>query len=123
MPMEEARCPQCEEPIGGHNHTPVPGVHRAEEFDAEFGGTQLFQIQKERPLGDRDPKHSPEEPGIVIYRNIAFPVISQACAPSSLPNRQVPNQLCHYMSRNLALCLLDMFKTNDNENITYMFHS
>ncbi|KAJ5052617.1 hypothetical protein J3E74DRAFT_443226, partial [Bipolaris maydis] len=36
MPMEEARCPQCEEPIGGHDHTPVQGVQRAEDIEIEF---------------------------------------------------------------------------------------
>ena len=39
MPMEEARCPQCEEPIGGHDHTPVQGVRRAEDLEVEFDGT------------------------------------------------------------------------------------
>jgi hypothetical protein len=38
MPMEEARCPQCEEPIGGHDHTPAQGVLRAEDLEVEFGG-------------------------------------------------------------------------------------
>ncbi|PVH90683.1 hypothetical protein DM02DRAFT_710328, partial [Periconia macrospinosa] len=36
MPVAEARCPQCEEPIGGHNHTPAQGVHGAEELVIEF---------------------------------------------------------------------------------------
>ena len=29
MPMEEARCPECGAPIGGHDHRPVAGVSRA----------------------------------------------------------------------------------------------
>ncbi|KAH8594174.1 hypothetical protein B0O99DRAFT_652786 [Bisporella sp. PMI_857] len=39
MPMEEARCPQCEELIGGLDHTPSQGVRRAEDLEAEFGST------------------------------------------------------------------------------------
>ncbi|KAH0565115.1 hypothetical protein GP486_001499, partial [Trichoglossum hirsutum] len=37
MPMQEARCPQCEAPVGGLDHDPAPGVHRAEGWDAQFG--------------------------------------------------------------------------------------
>ncbi|RDW81247.1 uncharacterized protein DSM5745_04804 [Aspergillus mulundensis] len=36
MPMEEARCPQCGERVGGHDHTPVAGVQRADDLDAAF---------------------------------------------------------------------------------------
>ncbi|KAH8430069.1 uncharacterized protein LDX57_007740 [Aspergillus melleus] len=37
MPMEQARCPQCGEPVGGQDHIPVPGVQRAEDIEAQFG--------------------------------------------------------------------------------------
>ncbi|BCS21108.1 uncharacterized protein APUU_21540A [Aspergillus puulaauensis] len=37
MPMEEARCPQCGERVGGHDHEPVAGVQRAQDMEAEFG--------------------------------------------------------------------------------------
>ncbi|KAI9768060.1 MAG: hypothetical protein M1840_005094 [Geoglossum simile] len=39
MPMEEARCPQCGEPVGGRDHNPVEGVRRAEDWEAELGGS------------------------------------------------------------------------------------
>lgn len=39
MPMEEARCPQCDAPIGGHNHTSVDGVRSAADLEAEFGNS------------------------------------------------------------------------------------
>ncbi len=29
MPMEEARCPECGEPVGGRSHQSVEGVTRA----------------------------------------------------------------------------------------------
>lgn len=38
MPMEEARCPQCDAPIGGRNHTAVAGVERANDLDTRFAG-------------------------------------------------------------------------------------
>ncbi|KAH8805391.1 hypothetical protein F5884DRAFT_799194 [Xylogone sp. PMI_703] len=38
MPMEQARCPECGEPVGGHDHVSVEGVRRAEEFDSNFYG-------------------------------------------------------------------------------------
>lgn len=38
MPMEEARCPQCGEPVGGLNHTPSTGVTHAIDFEAQFTG-------------------------------------------------------------------------------------
>lgn len=37
MPMEEARCPQCGEPVGGNNHTPSAGVTSAVDIENEFG--------------------------------------------------------------------------------------
>ncbi|PWY93890.1 hypothetical protein BO94DRAFT_563445 [Aspergillus sclerotioniger CBS 115572] len=37
MPMEEARCPQCDAPVGGINHQPAPGTRRADDMDVEFG--------------------------------------------------------------------------------------
>ncbi|CAG9977265.1 unnamed protein product [Clonostachys byssicola] len=33
MPMEQARCPECNAPIGGQNHQAVDGVRRAEEIE------------------------------------------------------------------------------------------
>ncbi|PWY75451.1 P-loop containing nucleoside triphosphate hydrolase protein [Aspergillus heteromorphus CBS 117.55] len=39
MPMEQARCPQCEAPVGGLNHELAPGMRRADDIDVEFGGT------------------------------------------------------------------------------------
>ncbi|PYI11934.1 P-loop containing nucleoside triphosphate hydrolase protein [Aspergillus sclerotiicarbonarius CBS 121057] len=37
MPMEEARCPQCDAPVGGINHQLAPGIRRADDMDVEFG--------------------------------------------------------------------------------------
>lgn len=37
MPMETARCPQCDSPIGGQNHQPVQGVTAATDLETEFG--------------------------------------------------------------------------------------
>lgn len=40
MPMEEARCPECEAPVGGMSHVPAQGVQRAdniEDIAHEFG--------------------------------------------------------------------------------------
>lgn len=34
MPMEEARCPECGSPVGGHEHRPVAGVRSTNEFDS-----------------------------------------------------------------------------------------
>ncbi|CAI6083594.1 unnamed protein product [Clonostachys chloroleuca] len=34
MPMEQARCPECNAPIGGQNHQAVDGVRRAEEIES-----------------------------------------------------------------------------------------
>jgi hypothetical protein len=36
MPMEEARCPECGARIGGHNHTLVEGVVRANDLEGEI---------------------------------------------------------------------------------------
>ena len=36
MPMEEARCPQCGEPVGGNHHVPVDGVRRADDIEREL---------------------------------------------------------------------------------------
>ncbi len=36
MPMQQARCPQCEASIGGQDHEAVQGVTRAEDLDAEL---------------------------------------------------------------------------------------
>ena len=33
MPMELARCPECNAPIGGQNHAAVDGVTRAEDIE------------------------------------------------------------------------------------------
>jgi len=33
MPMQRARCPECNAPIGGQNHTPVAGVTRARNME------------------------------------------------------------------------------------------
>jgi hypothetical protein len=35
MPMEEARCPECGARIGGHDHTLVEGVVRADDLERE----------------------------------------------------------------------------------------
>lgn len=37
MPMETARCPQCDSPIGGQDHRPVQGVTAATDLEREFG--------------------------------------------------------------------------------------
>ncbi|KAL1586429.1 hypothetical protein WHR41_05215 [Cladosporium halotolerans] len=41
MPMEEARCPACNAPIGGRSHEPAAGVQRAEEIEREFGNLMV----------------------------------------------------------------------------------
>ncbi|RAL12889.1 uncharacterized protein BO97DRAFT_389313 [Aspergillus homomorphus CBS 101889] len=43
MPMEEARCPQCEAPVGGMNHQLAQGARAAEDMDREFGETELTE--------------------------------------------------------------------------------
>lgn len=40
-PMVESVCPQCGEPIGGHNHNAAEGVTRAADLEAEFGNMRL----------------------------------------------------------------------------------
>lgn len=37
MPMETARCPQCDSPIGGQDHRPVQGVTAAADLEMQFG--------------------------------------------------------------------------------------
>ncbi|PYH99758.1 P-loop containing nucleoside triphosphate hydrolase protein [Aspergillus ellipticus CBS 707.79] len=41
LPMEEARCPQCDAPVGGLNHVLAPGMRRADDMDVEFGSAGL----------------------------------------------------------------------------------
>jgi len=41
MPMELARCPQCDAPIGGNNHVAVAGVVRADDLEARFAGMHV----------------------------------------------------------------------------------
>ncbi|KAF3908937.1 hypothetical protein ABW21_db0204613 [Orbilia brochopaga] len=36
LPMEEARCPECNQPVGGRNHELTPGVHYATELEERF---------------------------------------------------------------------------------------
>ncbi|KAI9037333.1 uncharacterized protein KD926_000620 [Aspergillus affinis] len=38
LPMEQARCPQCGEPVEGLEHAPSVGVTRAQDFEKQFGG-------------------------------------------------------------------------------------
>jgi hypothetical protein len=35
--MEQAQCPQCGESVGGQSHEAAAGVHRAQDFEAQFG--------------------------------------------------------------------------------------
>ena len=46
MPMQQARCPQCEAPIGGQSHNLAEGVRRTDEWDtaANDVGTQLGRM-------------------------------------------------------------------------------
>lgn len=37
MPMELAKCPECDSPVGGQHHNPTAGVRRADDFEAQFG--------------------------------------------------------------------------------------
>jgi hypothetical protein len=37
MPMEAARCPQCNAPIGGRNHEYVQGVTHADDLEQRYG--------------------------------------------------------------------------------------
>lgn len=37
MPMEEARCLQCGETVGGLSHNPAAGVTSAGDFERQYG--------------------------------------------------------------------------------------
>ena len=41
MPMQAARCPQCDAPIGGQNHVPAAGVENAGDIEREFGNLRV----------------------------------------------------------------------------------
>jgi hypothetical protein len=41
MPMQTARCPQCNAPIGGSNHQAAGGVQHADDIEREFGNMRL----------------------------------------------------------------------------------
>ena len=41
MPMQTARCPQCNAPIGGQNHQAAAGVQHAEDIEEEFGNMRI----------------------------------------------------------------------------------
>lgn len=41
MPMEEARCPQCNALIGGTEHQAVEGVRHAADLENELAGLTL----------------------------------------------------------------------------------
>lgn len=41
MPMEMARCPQCNAQVGGRDHEAVEGVRRADELEAELAAMRL----------------------------------------------------------------------------------
>ncbi|RPB18740.1 P-loop containing nucleoside triphosphate hydrolase protein [Terfezia boudieri ATCC MYA-4762] len=41
MPMELARCPQCDAPIGGNDHVTVTGITRVEDLEARFLGMHV----------------------------------------------------------------------------------
>ncbi|KAH8811111.1 hypothetical protein F5884DRAFT_876247 [Xylogone sp. PMI_703] len=41
MPMERARCPQCDAQIGGQGHQAVDGVQRATDIEELFGGVRI----------------------------------------------------------------------------------
>lgn len=41
MPMQSARCPQCNAPIGGANHQPAAGVHHADDIERDFGNMRI----------------------------------------------------------------------------------
>ena len=38
MPMETSRCPQCDSPVGGHDHQALGGVRPATDLERQFGG-------------------------------------------------------------------------------------
>jgi hypothetical protein len=41
MPMETSRCPQCDSPVGGHDHRAVGGVRPATDLERQFGGLRI----------------------------------------------------------------------------------
>lgn len=41
MPMQTARCPQCNAPIGGSGHQPAEGVEHAGDIEQEFGSMRI----------------------------------------------------------------------------------
>lgn len=41
MPMQMARCPSCNAPIGGQNHRPTEGVQHAGDIEQEFGNLRV----------------------------------------------------------------------------------
>jgi hypothetical protein len=41
MPMQTARCPQCNAPIGGSSHQPAVGVQHAGDIEREFGSMRI----------------------------------------------------------------------------------
>jgi hypothetical protein len=41
MPMQVARCPQCDAPIGGSNHRSAAGVVHASDIERDFGSMQI----------------------------------------------------------------------------------
>lgn len=41
MPMQRARCPQCDAPIGGQNHQAAEGVQHAGDIERRFGNMRL----------------------------------------------------------------------------------
>ena len=36
LPMQQARCPECDSPVGGRSHVAVEGVRRADDMQREF---------------------------------------------------------------------------------------
>lgn len=40
MPMEQARCPECDAPVGGQQHRLVDGVQRANDWDHALDDAQ-----------------------------------------------------------------------------------
>ncbi|SYW80155.1 uncharacterized protein UBRO2_03423 [Ustilago bromivora] len=43
LPMEATRCPQCNAPIGGQNHTPAAGVQGVEDIERQFGNLSVAE--------------------------------------------------------------------------------
>jgi hypothetical protein len=43
MPMQTARCPQCDAPIGGRSHVPAAGVQHAGDIETAFGDLRVGQ--------------------------------------------------------------------------------